>query len=203
MLNPFIVVALGLSLLAAVLAYCGVGPLRASLWGRVALAVGAGGLPLLSTAGGLATGFKASSSTEFCLSCHEMTDYGASLFVDNRASLAAIHYQSRLIERSSTCYECHQNYAMFGDFKTKFDGLKHVWVHYLGEAPSPLELYQPYPNSNCLHCHADARSYLESRGHAKVLKELASNERSCLDCHRVAHDFEALEAHRFWEAEPK
>ncbi len=201
MLDTVIVIALALALLTALLSAFGVKSLWAARGGRTALALGAGGLPLLATAGGVATGYRESSSTQFCLECHEMRDYGASLFVDNRASLPAIHYQSRLIERRSTCYECHENYAMFGDLRTKVDGLRHVWVHYFGQASEPLELYQPYPNSNCLHCHQDARSYLESAAHRPVLAELSYGERSCLSCHRIGHDFASLEAGHLWQAE--
>ena len=203
MLDSIIVAALAVALLTAVLGYFGVPTLLAQRWGRVALMVGAGVVPLIATVGGLRVGYKESSSTRFCMECHEMTPYGTSLFADNARSLPAVHYQSRLIDREQTCYACHADYAMFGDVKTKLNGLRHVWVHYVGEAQSPLELYQPYPNSNCLHCHEDARSYLESPGHQGQLAELQAGSTSCLECHRIAHDFDAVQAGHLWQAEPR
>jgi cytochrome c-type protein NapC len=160
-------------------------------------------VPLFATAGGLGAGYRESSRTRFCLQCHEMTPYGQSLFADNPNALPAVHYQDRLIDRDATCYSCHANYALFGDIKTKLGGLEHVWVHYLGTAADPIALYQPYPNSNCLHCHDDARNFLEASAHRPILPELEAGTTSCLTCHRVAHDFESVQAGRLWDAEPE
>jgi cytochrome c-type protein NapC len=203
MLDLVIVLALAVALLTATLAYFGVPALLGQAWGRLALLVGAGVVPLFATAGGLNAGYRESSSTNFCMECHEMKPYGMSLFVDNPHALPAVHYQSRLIDRDTTCYGCHADYALFGDVKTKLNGLRHVWVHYVGEAADPIELYQPYPNSNCLHCHDDARNYLEARGHQEILPELRAGTTSCLKCHAVAHDFESVEAGRLWQAEAR
>jgi cytochrome c-type protein NapC len=202
MLDIVIVIALGIALLMATLAYFGVPTLLGQRWGQLALLMGAGVVPLFATAGGLGVGYRESSKTRFCLQCHEMTPYGMSLFADNRAALPAVHYQYRLIDRDVTCYSCHADYALFGDVKTKLNGLSHVWAHYLGAASDPIELCQPYPNANCLHCHDDARNYLEGRAHRPILAELRAGTTSCLTCHRVAHDFESVHAGHLWEAEP-
>jgi cytochrome c-type protein NapC len=201
MLDVVSVVALGIALLTATLAYFGVPTLLGQRWGRLALLVGAGVVPIFASVGGLGVGYQESSRTRFCLECHEMTPYGVSLFADNPGSLPAAHYQDRLIDRDTTCYACHSDYALFGDVKTKLSGLEHVWVHYVGTARAPIELYQPYPNSNCLHCHDDARSYLEAPGHQNILAELGAGTPSCLTCHRVAHDFEAVVGGKLWGAE--
>jgi cytochrome c-type protein NapC len=201
MLDTVIVVGLAIALLTALLAFMGAPTLLGQPWGRWALVVGAGLIPLFATAGGLGVGYRESSKTRFCLECHEMTAYGMSLFADNRAALPAVHYQNRLIDRDTTCYSCHADYALFGDVKTKLNGLSHVWAHYLGSASDPIQLYQPYSNANCLHCHDDARNYLEGRGHGPILAELRAGTTSCLTCHRVAHDFESVHAGHLWEAE--
>jgi cytochrome c-type protein NapC len=176
------------------------GHLLESPWGRLLLLAGIAVLPLAVSTGGLAVGVVKSSHTDFCLSCHEMTPYGQSLFVDSRDSLVALHYQDRLLDRDYACYVCHKDYAMFGDVKTKLNGLRHVWTHYLGEAPERIELFAPYPNGNCLHCHDDSRRYLEVAVHQAMAAELQADERSCLSCHRGAHDHEAVEAGEFWQA---
>ena len=52
------------------------------------------------------------------------------------------------------------NYAMFGGFKAKLNGLHHVYVQYFGKSTTILfRLYEPYNNRECLHCHLGARSF--------------------------------------------
>jgi cytochrome c-type protein NapC len=87
---------------------------------------------------------------------------------------------------------------MWGDFKAKLNGLKHVWVHYLGEIPEEFELYQPYPNHNCLHCHEDARSYVEASPHHGQFEAMRADEVSCLKCHGQGHGLDQLEEGNLW-----
>ncbi|MCP3097962.1 NapC/NirT family cytochrome c [Myxococcus sp. K15C18031901] len=174
------------------------GVLTASHLGRLVLLAGLAILPLVVTGAGVAVGVRESSQTQFCMSCHEMEPYGKSLFVDNPTALSAVHYQKRLISRDTTCYACHTDYALFGDAKAKLNGLKHVWVHYFGTIPERPKLYQPYPNYNCLHCHSDARSFLEAPPHQDLQAELQSGAKSCLGCHDLAHDLEGVKAQNFW-----
>jgi cytochrome c-type protein NapC len=176
-------------------------PLLASRGGRRALLVIGGLLPLVASAGTVKEGFQESSRTRFCLSCHEMQAYGKSLFADNRQALPAVHFQNRLVDRDNSCYECHTDYALFGDVKAKVNGLRHVYVHYLGRIPEKPKLYQPYSNGNCLHCHDDARRFLESPAHQPVKAAITSGQTSCLKCHAVAHDMKAVQEHRFWQAQ--
>jgi hypothetical protein len=61
-----------------------------------------------------------------------------------------------------------------------------------------MELYQPYPNSNCLHCHEDGRSYVEAQPHRDRLDALAAGETSCLKCHARGHAFEQIEEGNLW-----
>lgn len=160
--------------------------------------LGIGVLPLLGVAGGSVHAVRQSSTTDFCMKCHEMEDYGRSLFVEDQSVLPAVHYQKRLIDREQTCFACHTDYAMFGNTKAKLAGLQHVWVHYLGEVPETLELYQPYPNYNCLHCHEDARGYIEAAPHQGMLESLRKGRESCLKCHGKGHALDQVEAGAFW-----
>ena len=158
-------------------------------------------VPLLVMAGGLSHHLETSKSTSFCLSCHVMKPYGESLYIDDDAHLPAAHFQNRRIDREAACYTCHTTYAMFGDFKAKLTGAKHVWVNYLGTIPDKLELYEPFQNRECLHCHGGARSYEENELHSDILEDLAGNEVSCLDCHEVAHNIENLGSLHRWQKE--
>ena len=201
MLDPVAIIILLVALAGAGLAWRGLGAMAATVWGRRSLVAAVAVVPVLATGLSLRAGVTESSRTRFCLSCHEMKDYGRSLFVDERRSLPAVHYQNRLVDRETSCYACHTDYAMFGDVKAKLNGLKHVWVHYLGPVPEKIALYQPYPNHNCLHCHDDARRFIDAPPHQAVMTELRAGELSCLTCHTVAHDFDAVAARRFWQAE--
>ena len=176
------------------------GTLLARRAGRWLLLVGLAVVPLALSGTGVTVGLHASTRTSFCMSCHEMEPFAKSLFVDRPHALAAMHYQKRLIDRDSVCYSCHSDYAMFGDAKAKLNGLRHVWVHYFGTPPTQFALYAPYPNQNCLHCHDDARSFLEKKPHLDFLAALRSGERSCLTCHGVVHDLDAVDAGAFWVA---
>jgi cytochrome c-type protein NapC len=195
-----IVVSLAVGLAIVILLRVGATQLVAHRWGRIALLVGLAALPLLTSVASVSYGIRESSTTRFCLSCHEMQDHGKSLFADNLRALAATHYQNRLIDRDKTCYACHADYGLFGDVKAKLDGLRHVWVHYTGKVPDKLALYRPYKSSNCLHCHEDGRRFQEAVAHRPVLSELHGGSRSCLTCHAIAHDRDSVAAQRFWQA---
>jgi cytochrome c-type protein NapC len=190
---------LGLALLVAALALIGFPHLAQHRAGRIALLVAAVLLPLGASFGGLQAGVAESSRTRFCLKCHEMQPLGRSLFVDDRHDLAAVHFQNRFVDRDTACYSCHADYALFGDVKAKLNGLRHVQVHYLGKIPDRFALYQPYSNRNCLHCHEDARRFVDAPAHKAIMQPLASGATSCLACHRVAHDPAKAATGPFWQ----
>jgi cytochrome c-type protein NapC len=197
-LHRIALLSAGIALLCAVVLFFATNKLPASRGGWAALILCVFALPLFAVTSGTTYAVQASSSTEFCLECHEMGDYGRSLFVDDHTVLPATHYQNRLVQRDHACYACHADYAMWGNVKAKLNGLKHVWVHYLGEIPDTFELYQPYPNSNCLHCHADGRRYVEAAPHVDKLEAMANDEVSCLTCHGKGHALDQVEAGNFW-----
>ena len=195
-----LIVALMAGLAIVALLFVGAGALTGQTVGRIVLLVGLVALPLLLSAGNISYGFHQSSTTGFCLSCHEMQRHGKSLFADNRQALAAVHYQNRLVDRETVCYSCHKDYAMFGDVTAKLNGMRHVWAHYIAGIPKKIELYKPYPNSNCLHCHEDSRRFVEGVAHRPVLDSLYAGRTSCLSCHRIAHDMTKVDADELWQA---
>ena len=158
-------------------------------------------LPVLLTAGGIAAHMSHAKTTEFCVSCHVMEPYGASLLVDDAEWVPANHYQNRRIDRDHACYTCHTDYTMFGDVTAKLRGARHVWVYYFGDEPAlgEIELYTPYQNRECLHCHAGARSFEENPMHSDMLAELTSGETSCLDCHTEMHNVATVAEQAAWD----
>jgi len=166
-------------------------------------------LPLICLGMGTTYHIDRSKRTGFCLSCHEMEPYGKSLMVDDPAHLAAAHFQNHRVPADEACYTCHTNYAMFGGFRAKMHGLKHIYVHYLGSPPAPeaIRLYDAYNNRECLHCHLGARSFEEGAVHTAdpaLLPALKANKTSCVSsgCHEVVHNVGSLKDAKFWKGGP-
>ncbi|MBL8206632.1 MAG: NapC/NirT family cytochrome c [Blastocatellia bacterium] len=161
-------------------------------------------LPIVSGGFGVSEHLQRSKTTEFCLSCHVMEDYGKSLHIDDKSFIPAVHYQNGLVPREQACFTCHTDYTMYGDFNAKLRGLKHVYVQYLGKPAQPIKLYQPYNNRECLHCHQNSRSYLENETHTKEpdrLEKMKTNQLSCstTDCHNIVHRVDQLKDQTFWK----
>lgn len=163
-------------------------------------------LPLLCTVVGFSDHMERSKQTTFCLSCHIMGPYGKSLSVDDPHYIAAAHFQNHRIPADEACYTCHTDYAMYGSIRSKWRGLHHVWVQYLGKLPAPeaIRLYVPYNNRECLHCHQGARSFEESPVHSAMRDDLLANQTSCVSsgCHDPVHNVASLGTAKFWKAAP-
>jgi len=164
--------------------------------------------PLLSGGMGVNKHLEQSKTTQFCLSCHVMNDYGKSLRVDDRSFIPAIHFQNNLVPRDQACYTCHTDYTMYGNFNAKLRGLKHVYAYYLGKPSQPIKLYQPYNNRECLHCHLGARSFEESDAHTKEPQKMSlikTNKLGCTStgCHNIVHNLDLLKEATIWKEQAK
>jgi len=173
--------------------------LMAARGGKILAFVALFFLPLLLTGLGTAAQMEHSKSTRFCLSCHVMEPYGRSLLVDDPAYLPARHYQNNRVPREAACFTCHTDYTLFGDYKAKLRGLRHVYVNYLGTIPKQIKLYEPYNNRECLHCHGGARAFEENEVHQPIRAELAKNATSCLECHDKVHNAHGLAGAKLWQ----
>lgn len=156
-------------------------------------------LPVAVTGLGAAHHLEEAKSTDFCVSCHVMEPYGESLYIDDSTYLPAVHFQDNLTPRDQACFTCHTNYSMFGGMKAKMNGLVHVWKYYVAGVPETIELYEPYQNRECLHCHGESRSFVEGDLHVDMMNELRANEVSCLDCHDLVHAVEELDSLDKWQ----
>lgn len=164
--------------------------------------------PVMAAMMGSSAHVEHSKSTQFCLSCHVMEPYGKSLRVDDTEYVPANHFQNIRVPRSQACFTCHTNYTLFGDARAKMRGLKHVWVYYVGTIPKKVELYEPYSNRECLHCHAGARTYEEGATHNEepIRRALIrGNKLSCVSsgCHNVIHNVQSLDQVKFWNPNNK
>ncbi|MBO0726340.1 MAG: NapC/NirT family cytochrome c [Blastocatellia bacterium] len=160
--------------------------------------------PVLAGGMGVNQHIERSKTTNFCLSCHVMEDYGKSLRVDDRSYIPAAHFQYNRVPRDKACYTCHTDYTMYGDIHSKLRGLKHVYAYYLGKPSQPIKLYNPYNNRECLHCHLGARSFEESEAHAKdpqMMSRIKANQLSCStsECHNIIHNVGQLKDAPIWK----
>ena len=198
--TAFVVVTIVLAVLVAVRA-----ELTRARGGKVFAFLALFILPVLAVWGGFSEQMQRSTSTQFCLSCHVMTDFGRSLYVNDPSYVPARHFQNNFVPRDHACFTCHTDYTMFGDYRAKWRGVHHVLVEYLGTVPKPVDikLYSPYNNRECLHCHLGARRYEEASEHHKdptTLARAASNQLSCMssNCHDIVHDVDTLKDASFW-----
>jgi nitrate/TMAO reductase-like tetraheme cytochrome c subunit len=162
--------------------------------------------PVLAVGLGYSEHMERAESTQFCLSCHVMHDFGQSLYVDDPSYIPAKHFQNNLVPRDHACYTCHTDYTMFGTVHSKLRGLRHVYVQYLGKIPAPAEikLYTPFNNRECLHCHSEMRAFEEEPSHSKtpdMMQRIVSNQMSCMTsrCHDIVHNVDTLKDATFWK----
>jgi cytochrome c-type protein NapC len=157
---------------------------------------------------GLHEHIERSKTTEFCTSCHVMQKYGTSLHIDDVDHVPAKHWQYNRVPRDTACFACHTDYTLYGDYKAKLRGLRHVYVQYLGHIPEKIALYTPYNNRECLHCHDGARSFVEAVTHKSEpgrMEAIRANRTSCLSkgCHDTVHTVDKLDGMALWpKAEP-
>jgi cytochrome c nitrite reductase small subunit len=153
-----------------------VGPVS---WGL--LIAGAVAFPLLITGVGTILVFERAERVEFCASCHVTMK----VFVDDMKnpksdSLAALHFKNRYIP-DDQCYSCHTSYGLFGTVEAKKEGLNDVYKYYTRTFHLPIKLRHPYPNNDCLKCHAGSAKWLAS--HEDYKDALFSGQATCMQCH--------------------
>ena len=161
------------------------GPLA---WGL--LIAGAGILPALSSGFGTVLVFERAEKVEFCASCHlTMKSYVTDLKDEKSNSLAALHYKNRYIP-DNQCYVCHTSYGLFGTVEAKKEGMIDVYKYFTRTFDLPVKLRHPYPNNDCLKCHAESVKWLGIHGDFK--QTLFSGETKCMDCHASEHPAHTL-----------
>ena len=151
----------------------------AASWGLLALGVGI--LPMLSSGLGTVLVFERAERVEFCQSCHlTMNAFVADMKDPKSESLAALHYKNKYIPFNQ-CYVCHTSYGIFGTVQAKQEGMHDVWVYFTRTFKLPIKIRHPYPNTDCLKCHAESAKWLGVHDDFKA--SLFSGETSCLQCH--------------------
>ncbi len=166
--------------------------------------IGLAVLPGLCIVGGMNFHMQRSEQTRFCISCHAMAPYGRSLYVDDSSHIPAQHFQNHRVPPEMACYSCHADYTIYGPLKDKLEGVKRIYMQYIGTPPNPIHIRGAYNNQQCLHCHDGARNFEENPVHASMLDSLKSNQISCLTagCHDMIHRVAGLSQDKFWRPVP-
>ncbi|HEY3132844.1 MAG TPA: NapC/NirT family cytochrome c [Acidobacteriota bacterium] len=144
-------------------------------------------VPLLAICTGMLLVFSRAERVEFCGTCHlTMKPYVEDMKNLKSEGLAAIHYRNQYIHNNQ-CYECHTSYGMFGTVEAKKDGIVDVYKYYTRTYKLPIKMRKPYPNGDCLKCHAQSVKWLSLAEHSGAQEELFSGRMSCQDCHGITH----------------
>jgi cytochrome c-type protein NapC len=166
---------------------------------KLALLLGIGVFPAGTALLGNYHGYEESRMVPFCGACHVMTPYTKDLKDPTSTTLASLHGRNSAFG-DEACYACHRDYGMFGTVTTKLTGMKHAYIYWrdfkdtpVEEALPRIELYNPYPNSNCMQCHSTALPGWEDTvpEHRGLSADLRSGAVSCASegCHGPAHPF--------------
>ncbi len=155
-------------------------------------------LPVGAAFTGNVRGYEVSQGREFCGSCHVMIPYTEDSNNPASKTLAARHARTELFGEKN-CYMCHANYGMFGTVLTKINGLHHVYAYYTKYSSVPLadtlgkiELYHPFDNSSCLHCHSTkTEGWTKIKDHLGAEDDARTGKLSCASegCHGPSHPF--------------
>lgn len=173
--------------------------------GRILAFVGLFVFPVLVGLLGVDNHIERSKQTQFCLSCHIMKPYGRSLYVDDPTYIPAAHFQNNRVPRDEACYTCHTDYTLYtGGIKAKVRGLHHIYAQYIGAPHQPVQLYHPFNNRECLHCHLGARSFEQGATHSAILQDIKTNQISCVTsgCHDMIHNVAQADHLKYWSPQP-
>ncbi|MGF1681859.1 pentaheme c-type cytochrome TorC [Photobacterium minamisatsumaniensis] len=160
-------------------------------------------------------GFEATSTIEFCVSCHTMEqnyeEYKESIHFKNASGVQA------------TCTDCHQPKDFPGKVFRKLEAAKDLYHHFvtgkidtpekfedhrLGMAQTVWDRMSKQNSKTCKSCHSydDMDHSKQSAQAAFEMKQAAAEDMNCIECHKgIAHelpnmaggfqkDFEVLQA---------
>jgi len=135
------------------------------------------------------TAMQFENHNSFCASCHtegEQTFYDRSTASDP-VDLASIHD----IKGQARCIDCHTGPGIIGRYGGLMAGSTDLINFFSGHYPQPAALEEPYPDANCLKCHANIFQKQEFNNHFHVFlprwQAVDKNAATCVSCH-LSHD---------------
>lgn len=135
------------------------------------------------------TAMQFENHNSFCASCHtqgEQTFYDRSLKA-TPVDLASMHNS----KGQARCIDCHTGPGIIGRYGGLFAGSTDLISYFSGHYPQPAALEEPYPDANCLKCHADITQKQDFQNHFHVFlprwQAIDKNAATCVSCH-LSHD---------------
>ncbi len=163
----------------------------------------AGALILMGAAGAViiwgvfSFSMSATSTQEFCISCHEMENHAYAEFRDT------FHFQNSS-GVTAECADCHIPHDPIGKIFRKIEAAREVYGTLIGKIDTP-EKYEAHrlemaerewrkmkanDSANCRHCHSNFEQAIPHQyewariNHSKMI----ANGQTCIDCHKgIAH----------------
>lgn len=125
----------------------------------------------------------------FCAACHtqgEQTFYDRSLNT-SPVDLASAHN----IQGQARCIDCHTGPGILGRYGGLMAGSTDLISYFSGHYPQPAALEEPYPDTNCLKCHANVTQKQDFQNHFHIFlprwQSLDKHAATCVSCH-LSHD---------------
>jgi len=134
------------------------------------------------------TAMQFENHNSFCASCHTQDEenyYKQSLVAP--VDLASFHES----KSAARCIDCHTGPGLTGRYAGLMAGATDLISYFSGHYPQPAALEEPYPDANCLKCHADIAQKQDFNNHFHVFlprwQEIDKNAATCVSCH-ISHD---------------
>ena len=160
--------------------------------------------------GGFNTVLEATNTEKFCISCHEMNN---NVYQELKYT---IHYTNRSGVRA-TCPDCHVPHEWTDKIARKMQASKEVWgkifktistrEKFLGKrrelAQHEWDRLKANDSLECRNCHGF--QYMDftrqgKRAEEAHSRELASGEKTCIDCHKgIAHELPDMAGVEGWQ----
>ncbi len=159
--------------------------------------------------GGFNTTLEATNTERFCISCHEMND---NVFQELKYT---IHYTNRSGVRA-TCPDCHVPHDWTDKIARKMQASKEVWGKIFGTIKTREKFLakrrelaehewvrlKANDSLECRNCHNFRYMDFTRQGRRAEqahARELASGEKTCIDCHKgIAHELPDMAGVEGW-----
>ncbi len=149
-------------------------------WGL--LFAGAVAIPLLITGVGTILVFQKAERVEFCASCHlTMKSFVDDMQESHRATAWRRCITGTATSPTTSVIAAIRRTAYSVPWKRKKKGLNDVYKYYTRTFHLPIKLRHPYPNHDCLKCHAGSAKWIAS--HEDYKDALFSGQATCMQCH--------------------
>ena len=135
------------------------------------------------------TAMQFENHNSFCASCHtegEQSFYNRSM-ASAAVDLASIHD----MKGQARCIDCHTGPGILGRYGGLMAGSTDLISFFSGHYPQPAAMEEPYPDANCLKCHAAIMQKQDFNNHFHVFlpqwQAIDKNAATCVSCH-LSHD---------------